>query len=161
MGDVLHIPLTQGKVALVDAADYDRVAAFKWCAGLQRHVFYAIRAGSVRMHNFITGWDVVDHINGDGLDNRRANLRPVTVSQNNANARIRRDNASGYKGVSFHRPNGKWKAQINDTPGHRKSLGYFATAEEAAIAYDEAARAFHGEYDSLNFPGLGERGARR
>ena len=95
----------------------------------------------------------VDHINHDGLDNRKINLRLCTRSQNSQNKRIRRDSNSGYKGVT---PVGrKWAAYIGDpqTPATRKRqirLGTFATREEAALAYNKAARELYGAFAQLN-----------
>ncbi len=98
---------------------------------------------------------VVDHINHDGMDNRRANLRPATYSQN----LYHRKNRSGakyskYKGVSWKKHNRKWEARI----GFEKKeihLGYFRSEIDAARAYDRAAKKYHGEFASLNFPESG------
>lgn len=91
-----------------------------------------------------------DHRNGDGLDNRRSNLRPATAMQNSQNQGVRKTNKAGLKGVSWWGPLGKWKAgiQANGTPVH---LGYFETPEAAARAYDAAARLYHGEFAKTNF----------
>jgi hypothetical protein len=89
----------------------------------------------------------VDHINGDGLDNRRANLRLASQRDNSANMAVRASSATGFKGVSWKRRNRKWQAQIG-----RTYLGIFASAEEAARAYDHAAREAWGEFAHLNFP---------
>lgn len=152
-----EIPLTQGFVALVDDADYDRViAAGKWSAFVRKHTTYGkrkIRVGGQRqgvlMHTYITGWPLVDHIDGNGLDNRRANLRPATSSENSQNRRMRSDNTSGLKGVSLIR--GRWRARIY-LDGAQCHLGYFPTPEEAALAYDAAAIKHFGEFARLNFP---------
>ena len=96
-----------------------------------------------------------DHINGDPLDNRRSNLRICTVSENNRNAPNHRDGTSGYKGVCYIKdcPSRikRWRAVVNY---NKKAfyLGIFATAEEAARAYDAKALELHGEYAYLNFP---------
>jgi hypothetical protein len=87
----------------------------------------------------------IDHVNGDRKDNRAANLRLADDQQNAANARIRKDNKSGFKGVSWHRRLRKWQAQINDG-GKRRSLGYFDNPEAAKRAYDTRAREMHGEF---------------
>ena len=104
----------------------------------------------VKMHTFLTGWPQVDHINGDGLDNRRCNLRPATSAQNNANARRVRTSRSPYKGVE-RESSGKWRARICPH-GQRINLGLYGTAEEAAHAYDSAAREIYGEFAYLNLP---------
>lgn len=150
-----RIPLTQGHVALVDDADAAAVLALgKWqlnrCAG-RLYASHGFNVGAVRLHTFLTGWSLVDHINGDGLDNRRSNLRPATQSQNNANAARSRANTSGFKGVSLYRRTGRWRAYLGTRP-REVHLGYFATPEEAARAYDAAALQTWGEYARLNFP---------
>lgn len=162
-----EIPLTQGLVTLVDDEDYDRVmAAGKWYAHRNGRVFYARRnvrlpdgrQGAVLLHAFLTGFAVTDHVNRDGLDNRRANLREATHAENVRNARRRSDNQSGFKGVTWHKQCRKWNAQIR-TGADRRHLGLFSTPDAAARAYDEAAREMFGEFAGLNFPGAGERGA--
>jgi hypothetical protein len=145
-------------VALVDDADFATVAQFggRWYANPAKRTFYArkhfLRAGnhySVTMHGLITGWPLVDHRNGDGLDNRRENLRPATQSQNSANRAV--SNPSGYKGVNWYKRTGIWRATVQSA-GKSKHLGYFRTPEEAARAYDAAAFEVWGEYAVLNFP---------
>jgi len=108
------------------------------------------------MHTFLTGWPMVDHRNGNGLDNRRANLRPATKSQNGANRLIAASNKSGFKGVDLKK--GRWRAQIK-VVGSKIHLGYFDLAEEAARAYDMAAIEAFGEFATLNFPSPGQRSA--
>lgn len=155
-----EIPLGRGHVALVDDEDYDRVTqAGSWHVhegGGGRTSLYARSNAAEYMHRLLTGWPSTDHINSNGLDNRRANLRPVVGNQNHHNVKLRRDNWSGFKGVGQRA--GRWRAQIRveGTPRH---LGYFDTAEEAARAYDTAAREIAGEFARLNFPRPGERSA--
>lgn len=170
---MIQIFLTQGKVAIVDDEDAE-LARLKWCAYRHGRTFYAQRAGRTpdgrqtmkRLHRVV--WQRahpdedmsvrIDHWNGDGLDCRRGNLRPATRSQNQHNQRLARDNASGYKGVDWVESRGRWRARIraNDVEHH---LGYFETKEVAAKAYDCAARTFHQEFATLNFPEHGERAA--
>lgn len=94
---------------------------------------------------------VIDHINGNAMDNRIENLRPCTLSQNQFNSKKKVSNKSGFKGVVFHPKckNKPWQAKIN-LLGKRISLGYYATKEEAAIAYNEGAKRFAGEFANLN-----------
>jgi hypothetical protein len=101
----------------------------------------------------------VDHINGDKLDNRRANLRVATKTQQRQNQRVTRRNTSGFKGVSRISSTGRWRARIK-VSGRQMPCGVYATAESAALAYDAAAREYFGEFARLNFPNPEERGAR-
>lgn len=153
-----QVPLSRGMSALVDDADYDRVMAMgRWCADPGGTTFYARKnlyqpgrkLTSLLMHAFLTGWSRVDHINGNGLDNRRANLRPATHAQNMRNKPMYRNNRSGFKGV--YRRKNRWCAQIKHE-GKLRHLGSFAAAEEAARAYDIAARELFGEFARPNFP---------
>jgi hypothetical protein len=100
----------------------------------------------------LTGWPLTDHINGDGLDNRRTNLRQATPTQNNANCGIRGHNTSGYKGVSLRPDRGnRWRATIR-IHGLQYFLGLFDDVEDAARAYDAAALELFGDFARLNFP---------
>lgn len=91
----------------------------------------------------------VDHINGDGLDNRKSNLRICNGSQNRCNKGKPKNNTSGYKGVTWHTPNKKWVAQIA-VNGKHSYIGSFKTKEEAAKAYNKKAKELHGEFARLN-----------
>jgi len=94
---------------------------------------------------------MVDHINGDGLDNRRENLRVCTHAENQRNARRRNDNKSGSKGVSWNKNAKKWRSQIRHE-GKVRHIGLFESREEAARAWDAKAKEYHGKYAQLNFP---------
>jgi hypothetical protein len=161
----VEIPLSQGFVAIVDAADAPDVSQYRWSAQPSGQTIYAQRSirrpdggwTTQRLHQFLTGFAVTDHRNGNGLDNRRANLREATQGQNLFNQRRRRG-ASGFKGVTYWKRDSTWKAQIS-CAGTNHHLGYYATALDAAIAYDTAARELHGEFATLNFPKPGERAA--
>lgn len=160
------ILLPNGMSALVDAEDYERVSRYGWhiSTGLsssgRRHVyvhaFWKGVSGNKRiyLHRLVLGvYDKrrVDHINGDGLDNRKCNLRICTQHQNGGNARVwDKPKSSIYKGVYFMRKENKWAAQICL---HRKNirLGAYMTEEEAAIQYDKAAREHFGEFARTNF----------
>jgi hypothetical protein len=159
MSEVVEVPLTQGMVAIIDAADADDVLAYRWTAQLDGLVWYAKR--SVKrpdgvwtceyLHKFLAGYRITDHRNGDGLDNRRSNLREATTSQNGGNKRISTANKSGYKGVSWDKRKKKWNAQVK-RDGRIRWLGYHATPLAAALAYDAGAREYFGEFSRLNFP---------
>lgn len=163
----VEVLLTQGYVAIVDAADAERVLAHRWRAKVSGRTVYAQRGvqrsdGTWRqqsLHSFLTGYARTDHRNGDGLDNRRSNLREATAGENGRNRRIDRDNTSGFKGVCWHKRDRRWQASIRVGGRSPRHLGYFPTPEEAARAYDAAARELHGEFATLNFPSVGERAA--
>lgn len=162
-GDVktISIPLTQGKYAVIDAADHELVSGFKWCVQQAPHTCYAVTAKRIpgtkkkvvtRLHRLILGAkpdEVVDHIDGDGLNNRRSNLRLCTPTENQRNTRKQKGTASQYKGVIWRR--GKWRAQIQGC-GHCRYLGQFVEERDAAIAYDRAALEMFGAFAKLNFP---------
>lgn len=160
--DTRTIPLTQGRVAIVDAEDYERMARFKWCARRDKHAIYADRHArdesgkrlSVSMHRAVMGagkGQIVDHINHNGLDNRRANLRECTHSENLRNRRSAQSGSvSQYIGVSWHNGNAKWCAHIK-VDGRPTHLGYFNDERLAALARDAAARLHFGEFANFNF----------
>jgi len=153
-----RIPLTKGKFALVDDDDFERLNRHKWYASCPKWTSYAARRDSnrkvVRMHRIIMNTPpglFTDHINGNGLDNRKCNLRVCTLSQNN---RHRRKGAgptsSRFKGVSIRRPTNNWQAAICFN-SKDINLGYFEDEIEAAKAYDAKARELFGEYALTNF----------
>jgi hypothetical protein len=152
----VRVPLTKGKFALIDAADWPEIGKYSWCAVLKsggRWYAYRGRRKSdtfttslIAMHTQLTGWPEVDHRSRDGLDNRRANLRPASRSENNGNHVIRSDSRNQYKGV-YMRTNGTWTAACKGT-----HLGTFKTEEAAALAYDAEALRVFGQYARINFP---------
>lgn len=149
-----EIALTKGRVALVDDSDYERISSEKWFASTNGYAVRTVRmpnAGNIRihMHRTILGISdasvLVDHINGDGLDNRRSNLRICSKSENLRNRGKPASNTSGYKGVAWSKAAGKWQAYIT-VEGKRKHLGLFETPEAGHAAYCEAATKLHGEF---------------
>ena len=104
------------------------------------------------MHRFLLSPkdnEIVDHINGNGLDNRKSNLRLCTPSQNNQNFRIKKTSKSGYKGVCWHKASKKWRVTIK-TVYKQVSGGYFSDKKEAALKYNELASKYFGEFARLN-----------
>ena len=157
------ISLTQGKFAIVDAADFEELSLWKWCARSIKHLWYACRSvrdndgkrKTVFLHRAILdapGEMEVDHVNGNGLDNRRDNLRLATRTQNNHNRRIGTDNRSGFNGVSWSNTYHKWRATIGIN-GKRLHVGYYDDPIKAAVGRDLAAIKHYGEFACLNFPG--------
>lgn len=149
----------RGGMVVVDGIDADRLAPFRWFVkqGHSTCYAYAKMVGrSVSMHRFILGYsgpDDVDHVNGNGLDNRRVNLRIATRAQNLANSRARPKRAaksSAFKGVSWHdtKTGGCWRAEVEKrTDGKRKRfIRYASTEGEAARLYDELAREHFGAF---------------
>lgn len=166
--EVAIFTLPSGEAVLLDHEDFDRVSQFSWSLSRSGANCYAVHSRAATrsrppltllMHRLILGlgradrWVVVDHINGNGLDNRKANLRVCTQQENLRNQRKRRHSRSRFKGVSpvAFSKTGKWAAKLWIN-GHLMHLGTFATEEEAARAYDEAIQVHHGEFARLNFP---------
>ena len=154
-----------GRVALIDDEDFDLVSQHTWHVqerlrpGYLPHGPYAAarryigngRGVKVYMHKLITGWPLTDHVNRDGLDNRRANLRPANRAQNLANQQPRPGCASPYRGVVWSAQKNKWMARIK-ADGKQRYLGSFTSEIDAAVAYDVAAREVFGEFACPNFP---------
>jgi hypothetical protein len=158
-----RIYLSEDAWTILDQQDYYRFGCFKWEISGNDNKFYAVRnvkAGSsrtttVRLHRLILNAPqdlVVDHINGDSLDNRRANLRLATHSQNCCNKKKRENTSSRFMGVCFEKSKNKWCVRIRHS-GKRIWLGRFDSEIDAAKAYDEAAKKYHGEFARLNFLG--------
>ena len=147
------IPLTQGLFAKVDDIDYERVINQSgWMAVFVGNRYYARSNNQLGLylHNFIMGSKGIDHINLDGLDNQRSNLRPATKSQNAMNQGKRNTpTSSRFKGVYYNKGKNKWAAEIKKD-GVKRFLGYFDFEEDAALAYDQAATEWFGEFARTN-----------
>ncbi len=161
-GDVAYVPLTQGYEAIIDAADVHLVDGVNWYALVVRRrdksvwSVYAQWRGrgkngclsTVYLHRVIAGTPdhmMTDHVSGDGLDNRRANLRHATCADNQHNSKKAINNTSGIKGVHWNKQAGKWRAQIQ-VNRRRMTVGAFTNIDDAAAAYAEASARLHGEF---------------
>jgi len=146
-----EIILTKGYKAIIDDEDFEYVNQKKWYVNIKRHGCYAatmLNGKHFGMHNFIMNPDIgleVDHVNGNGLDNRKSNLRVCTRSQNIMNTKTRIDASSGKRGVYFKKERGRWVAQIV-IDGIRKYLGSHLKKEDAITAREEAEKKLFGEY---------------
>lgn len=164
LGETIKIPLSQGRVALVDKLSFGKVFKYKWHADKTSNTYRAKSYNGrkngkqvpIVMHRLITnapkGTDV-DHINGDGLDNRRSNLRVCTKAENLRNMHARYG-TSRYKGVYWQKENNKWRGHIR-IDGKLFHLGCFIDESQAAKAYDKAAIEHFGEFANLNFKETG------
>lgn len=165
----MNIPITKGFVAVIDNADRDKVARLSWVAHAtpgKRCVYAKARLPgqnrNILMHRYILDAPpgvMIDHINGDGLDNRRGNLRVATASQNLLNRR-KYHGVSRFKGVYFMKRDGLWVAQLAIN-GKSKNLGRFLTEEDAARVYDSHARRWYGDFALLNFSNKENHARRR
>lgn len=159
------IPLTQNQVAIVDEDDYVRLMKWKWQATLKKgeNTYYASRSfwsgnkhRTTTMHREIMGLEngdkkIIDHINRNGLDNRKENLRVTSYSINAFNSRVAIDNKSGFRGVCWNKPQNKWTARI--TVNNKVIfIGHFKSILEAAYEYDLSAIKYLKEDAPLNFP---------
>jgi hypothetical protein len=152
--------LPTGHAALVDSTDWPVVNQYSWAASTGEWGVYVIantvkpdgRRTMIKLHRLLLDAPrnlLVDHVNHDGLDNRRANLRLCNTSQNGGNSRMSRNNTSGYKGVGWHKQKGKWRAYIG-VDRKLRHLGLFDDPWEAAQAYNVAALEAWGEFAFLN-----------
>lgn len=139
---MLKLPLGKTNLyTVVDASDTELVSAYKWQVkhdGKQTYARTVINGKQVQLHRLIMGAQPgqrVDHINGNGLDNRRQNLRFCSIAQNTMNSSKRRGCLSKYKGVTWHRAIKKWQAQIK-LNGKSHYIGVFSSEREAADAYE-------------------------
>lgn len=155
-----EIPLTNGLFAKVDESDFEILSKFNWQAVnnrkyyARRHIMIDGKKSKIYMHREIMGVtksDVfVDHIDGDGLNNTRANLRVASHSENLANVPKRNGTSSKYRGVNFKKSTGKWQVQIQHN-NKMHWVGSFNNEIEAAKAYDKKAVELFGAFAQLNF----------
>lgn len=152
------IKLTQGKYALVDDTDFEKLNQYKWCVSKKRNKknWYVIRNSkmingkryTILIHRVIMNCPknkMIDHIDGNSLNNQKKNLRIATNSQNCKNREKNRNNTSGYKGVFWHKKSNKWITDIG-VNGKKIHLGLFENPLEAYKAYCEACIKYHGKF---------------
>jgi hypothetical protein len=155
-GDVAYVPLTGGYEAIIDADDVGLVSGVLWCSAKTGNAVYAVtrrkdaagKPSNLYMHRLLMGHTnvtPVDHRDLNGLNNRKANLRIVSVAENAKNCRLSLLNRSGVKGVSWRQDRGKWQVHIR-IDYKRISLGHFSFLEDAAAAYAAASVKYHGEF---------------
>lgn len=156
------IKLQRNLTALVDDEDYVKVALYRWYALIQENKINRVYHTFIRekkkyntsLHWFVLGYTsripgkVIDHINGNTLDNRKSNLRVCTSKENSRNSRLKE---KGYKGVDFRKDRKKWRTTIR-VEGKKIALGHYESLIEAALAYDKAAKKYFGVFARLNFP---------
>jgi hypothetical protein len=152
------IPLSQGLFAIVDDEDYERVSKYKWFALKDKHTFYAIRSirkngrqSKQKMHRLILKMRnskiLIDHINKNGIDNRKKNLRKASSLQNSHNRKIPITNTTGFRGVHWRKDIKKFASYININR-KKTHLGIFPTAKLASITYECAAKKHFGKFYS-------------
>lgn len=162
-GNIAYVPLTGGYEAMIDADDAPLVDGFNWSHKIVLKPSGAIRTVYARrtdrsnggkkhipMHRVIACTPhhlQTDHIDGNGLNNTRNNLRHATISQNQANMRLRDDNTSGQKGVHWHKPSGKWRAAIRHCNSFYH-IGLYDTLDDAASAYLRKSDELNGRFSN-------------
>lgn len=162
---MIEISLTQNQVAMIDDEDYALVCQYKWCTQKSPTTLYAVSAiawvnnknVTMKMHRMIMNAQPnqdIDHIDGNGLNNQKENLRFCDESQNGGNRKKgpfvkNKPCSSKYKGVCWHKRDKKWQSQIKFS-GNMYHLGYFENENDAALAYNERALELFGEFANLN-----------
>lgn len=159
----MQIELTKGLYALVDDEDFEELNKVKWCAIKGRYTYYAVRGVRVKgegrnigfkMHRVILKLSdrkiFVDHIDGNGLNNQKSNLRKSTCADNRRNSKGNKIGSSMYKGVFWNKENKKWRSKIGFN-GEKIFIGDFTNEIECAKAYDKKAMELFGEFAYLNF----------
>lgn len=149
-----QLELKNGGFTLVDDEDYERLSQFSWLKGARGYIIRYVGRTTVWMHREVMGVQKgdkrdVDHINRDRTDNRQSNLRICTRSENCRNTGKKPSNTSGYKGVSWHKKYKCWQVKIK-VSYKTIWIGRFHDVLEAATAYEEAAKKYHGEFACLD-----------
>lgn len=155
-----YIELTRNKRAIVSNEDFAKLSEHKWCTRESGGIFYAVRnskkidkrgkRGMIHMHKEILKpkLGTIDHIDGDGLNNQRSNLRIATLSQNQYNRKININNKSGFKGISYFERDKKWRAVISANKKYIH-IGLFTSKVAAHKAYKEASIKYHGDFRKI------------
>ena len=160
--DIVIISLTQGQETIIDLADWDLVKDYRWYAHWEDNTFYVLTnvysaytvQQKIRLHRLLLAAPkgvLVDHVDRNGLNNRRNNIRLVTSLENRCHSVGQKGSRSAYKGVTWNKQSRKWQSGIM-LHGQSRHLGLFNDELDAAEAYDEAAIELFGEYALLNFP---------
>jgi len=153
-----YIQLTQNQVSIIDDEDFNTVSQYKWCAKKHKNGFYAVRSvykngikTTEYLHKFLlkNEFGIIDHIDRNGLNNTRGNLRVVSFSENGMNRNPNKNHSSKYKGVCFNKREKKFFAKIYKGK-NQIHLGYFMDEKDAAIAYNKAAMSLFKEYANIN-----------
>ena len=165
-GEIAYVPLSRGYVAIIDAADVPLVDGVNWTAAVHNRLVYAHRNATlpdgkrryVAMHRVILGDSElhVDHRDGDGLNNRRSNLRWATRFENMSNRVKQVNNSTGFPGVTFHKRDKKFMARVTAN-GKTHSAGYFDCPKEAYAARCDLAKRLHGEFARFDAQSKQER----
>lgn len=162
-GSVLGIPLTQGEIAIIDSEDFHIVSGYRWHVSKYKNVQYALSAkwnkgnpSTILMHRLVMNlkrYDglMIDHINMNGLDNRKINLRFTDFSLNAHHCKLLSSNTTGFRGIAWNNIRCAWQATIR-VYGKRYFLGYYSSKRNAALAYDAAALRYKKDHATLNFP---------
>ena len=150
------ISLTNGGVTLISDEDYSEVSKYKWFLKRETHKESVIRTiGKISLSRFLLNPPkgmLVDHIDGNRLNNQRENIRICTPAENARNTILYSTNTSGFRGVMWKKSNKKWHARI--TVNYKRiSLGFFDSITDAAKAYNKAAKEYFGEFARLNYIG--------
>lgn len=143
------------RILIVDPEDQHIVDAYNWSSDGEGRIRTSIAGKTIRLHQLILpGFKLIDHKDGNNLNNKKINLRPATVAQNGWNRGKTKANTTGYKGVFKHPNDSLWNKFFARIVANqqRYHLGFFHTAEEAAVAYDKECKRLHGEFARVNFP---------
>lgn len=140
------------KSILFDDCDLELICSFKWRCVFEHSQWYAVSSNGIKMHRLLLDCPknmVIDHINGNGLDNRRSNLRICTIGENLRNHKLKNNNTSGFIGIHKMKSTCNYQSYININ-GEKHYCGTFKNIQDAIIARNEAAKKYHGEFAVLN-----------